>query len=373
MLPIAETSWNWMGGDLIVAIAVIGLAVYGWRQGVFVATLIGLQVLASFVAALALASLVVDLVRAAEIVPPGRLLAVAYLVTFLACVVGIRLAIGAFVPEMAVPFAPLLDGGLGLFIGAVAGYLLAGALLVAWSLAALPGPLRFTPAGLGLDPGSFVLKTFARCVAVEPARRTELLEGNAGAKPEHAHNNNAGATKELGPPWCSEPFVDLDGDGKHAAGELFLDVDGNGTFTPSLGFRDIGNDRRRRLGLLECYRLGAWEGITVWHAPEITSQESVRLESAPTSDEPIYRATARDPDGDAGLVFSLRLPSKAVRVAGGSGAPAVPLVIDPQTGAVSLAEEPTDKQQRQKKFEFTVIVTDPTGLTDERAVNVNVN
>lgn len=356
MLPIAETSWNWMGGDFLVAVSVIGLALYGWRQGVFIATLIGLQVLASFVAALALSSLVVDLVRAAEFVPPGRLLAVAYLLTFLACVVGIRLAIGAFVPEMAVPFAPLLDGGLGLFIGAVAGYLLAGALLVAWSLAAMPGSLRFTPAGLSLDPGSFVLKTFARCVAIEPARRTELLEGNAGAAPWPAA------------PRCSEPFVDLDGDGKHSSGEPFLDVDGNETFTPSLGFRDTGNDRRRRLGLLECYRLGAWEGITIWHAPEITSPDRVRLESSPTIDEPFYRATARDADGDSGLVFSLRLPSEADRVAGGSGAPAVPLVIDPQTGAVSLAEEPTDKQQRQKRF--TVVVTDPTGLTDERAVYV---
>jgi hypothetical protein len=356
MLPIAETSWNWVGGDLLVAVAVIGLAVYGWRQGVYIATLIGLQVLASFVAALALSSLVVDLVRAAEIVPPGRLLPVAYLLTFLACVVGIRLAIGAFVPEMPVPLAPLLDGGLGLFIGAVAGFLLAGALLVAWSLAALPGPLRFTPAGLSLDPGSFVLTTFARCVAGEPTYRRELLDGNAGGA--------------IGPdaPRCSEPFVDPDGNGTFTPGEPFLDVDGNETFTPGLGFRDTGNDRRRRLGLLECYRLGAWEGITIWHAPEITSADRVRLESSPTIDEPFYRAMAKDSDGDAGLVFSLRLPSEADRVTGGSGAEGAPLVIDPQTGAVSLAEELADTQQRQKRF--TVVVTDPTGLTDERAVYV---
>jgi hypothetical protein len=356
MLLLAETTGTGMGGDLLVAITAIGLAVYGWRQGVFIATLIGLQLLASFVAALALSSLVVDLVRAADIVPPGRLLAVAYLVTFLACVVGIRLVIGGFVPEMAVPFAPLIDGGLGLFIGAIAGFLLAGALLVAWSLAALPGPLRFTPVGLALDPGAWVLGTFARCVAVEPARRMELLDGNVAAAPGS------------GAPRCSEPFVDLDGNGQHDAGEPFLDVDGNGGFTPALGFRDTGNDRRRRLGLLECYRLGAWEGITIWHAPEITSAHQVRLNAPPSIDEPLYLATARDADGATGLVFSLRIPGEADGVAGGSGVAGAPVVIDPQTGAVSLAVEPTDTQQRRQRF--TVVVTDPTGLTDERVVNV---
>jgi hypothetical protein len=356
MFSIAATSWSWLAGDVVVAITVIGLAIYGWRQGAFLATLIGLQALSSFVAALGLSSLIIDLLRAAEFVPPGRLLAVAYLVTFLACAVGIRLAIGAFVPEMAVPLAPLVDGGLGLFVGAVAGFLLAGALLVAWSLAALPGPLRFTPAGLTLDPGAWLLGTFARCVAVEPERRAELLGGNAAVA--------------AGPdaPRCSEPFIDIDGDGKLGSGEPLLDVDGNGAFTPDLGFRDTGNDRRRRLGLLECYRLGAWEGITIWHGPEITSPDRLRLESPPTIDEPFYQATARDADGTAGLVFSLRLPSEADRVAGDSAGAAAPLFIDPQTGAVSIAEKPTDKQQRQKRF--TVVVTDPTGLSAERAVYV---
>ncbi|MEX1075054.1 MAG: hypothetical protein WED27_01230 [Pirellulales bacterium] len=89
----------------------------------------------------------------------------------------------------------------------------------------------------------------------------------------------------------------------------------------------------------------------------------------PTVDEPFYRATVRDADGAAGLVFSLRPPSAADRPNDKAKASeTVQLEIDPQTGGVRLTEEPADSQQRQAKF--TVVVTDPTGLTDERTVHV---
>lgn len=353
MLPIAAT-WNATGGNLIVAVAVIGLAIVGWRQGLFVITLVGLQLLASFVAALALAGIVIEMLRGMDVSLPGRALAVTYLVAYSASLFGIRLAIGRFVPEVAVPFAWPIDRGLGTLVGILAGFLLAGAALVGWSLAMIPEPLRLVPAALAVDPGAWVLDTFARCVEPEPARRKELLLGNAGLA--------AGP----GGPRSSEPFVDADGNGGHDSGEPFLDVDGDGSFTRSLGFHDTRGDRRRRLGLVECYRLGAWEGITVWHAPEVTSEARVRLGARPTADEPLYQAVARDSDGPAGLVYSLRPEVEEERPADAEASPN-PLAIDPATGLVSF---PTGPAETQRRAAFTVVVTDPTGLSDERDVLV---
>jgi hypothetical protein len=355
MLPLVA-SWDWIGGDLIVAVAVIGLAIFGWRQGVFVATLVGLQVLASFLIAMVLGSVVVEGLGSLEVSDPERFLGLAYLVTFAGSIAGIRLAIGRFVPDLAVPFSPLVDGAAGGFVGVVAGFLLGGAVLVAWSMAPVPNWLRLHTAGLRFDPGGFVLATFARCVEADSARRKELFEGNAGRGPWPAA------------PRCSEPFLDVDGDGRHEAGEPFLDVDGDGTFTQSLGFHDTRSDRRRHLGLAECYQLGAWDGVTVWHAPEIASEERVRLGARPTTDDPLYSAAARDADGPAGLVYSLAPPSDDEWRAGGDAKrPGSPLAIDASTGVVSFRTEPGEDQKRAL---FTIVVTDPTGLADERQILV---
>ena len=51
--------------DLVVVMVVVGLALYGWQHGLFLATLAGLQVLGSFFAAIFLADLVAPLVSQA--------------------------------------------------------------------------------------------------------------------------------------------------------------------------------------------------------------------------------------------------------------------------------------------------------------------
>jgi hypothetical protein len=355
MLPLVG-SWSSSGSDLIVTISVIGLAIFGWRQGLFVITLVGLQMLVSFVAALVVGSVAVSTLQSMEGAAPGRLLGIVYLVGFAAFLIGIRLAIGRFVPEMAVPLPWPIDRGLGALVGSLAGWLLAGAILVAWSLAMLPGSLRFSSGSLQRDPGTWVLDTFARCVEADLGRCREFLAGNAGRGPWPDS------------PRCSEPIIDSDGNGRYDEGEPFLDVDGDGAFTRSLGFHDTHGDHRRRLGLAECYRFGAWEGITVWHAPEITSEDRVRLGVLPTADEPLYQAVARDVDGTAGLAYSLRPEVDEDRSADdAAAAPSPPLAIDPGTGIVSFPTGPGDTQRR---VSFTVVVTDPAGLTDERMVLV---
>lgn len=337
MAPLIAGWSGWPGGDAVVLVAVVSLAAFGFRQGLFVTTLVAMQMLVSFLAALGFASVGADVLTTLQIVPPARLAAVTYLLAFLACVIGIRLAIGAWVPEMAVPLGPKVDAGLGLLVGALAGYVLAGAMLVAWSLGGLPGMLRYDGSRVAVDAGVGMLGTFARCVEPDGHRRHLLLVGSGAATGADA-------------PRCSEPFLDTDGDGRFTAGERFLDVDRDGAFTARLPFTATDGGRRRALGLLECHRLGAWEGITVWHVPEITSPGRERLATPPDPAEPLYRATVQDADGPAGLVFSLHSDP--------SGTP-LPVKIDPGTGAVSLiAPLPEDV----RRVSFTLGVTDPTGL-----------
>jgi len=337
-----------LGGDLLVFALVAGTAFVGWRHGLFLATLVGFQALVSGVTALALAGPVADLVAPADVLPAVWRLAVAYAGTFAVVFVGLRLAIGAAIPEMTMTMTPWSDACGGAVIGAFAGWLLAGAAFVGWSMAGLPEPWRFSPAGLAADPGRWLLGTFARCVETDPERCAAQLEGEATGGPPDG-------------PRCSEPFLDTNRNGQFDDGESYLDVDGNGTFTPSLVYTDHNGNGRRDLGLLECHRLGAWSGITVWHAPRVTSPARVELVRPPSTGDEIYRATADDPDGTEALLF-------AVRSGGTDETSTTAVEIDPNTGVVVLVRPPAD--QVTKVVKFTVVVTDLTGLTDELPVRV---
>jgi uncharacterized membrane protein required for colicin V production len=171
-----------LAGDLLVAMPLAGLAMYGWQHGLFLTTIAGLQLLGSFVGALAFAPAVAAGMQTLDC-PPAQSLGVAYLVVFLAGLLATRLAIGAFVPEGAVRFAPLIDQIGGVCLGVIAGFLLAGSLLVGWSLLAMPESFRLDVASLKLDAGTRLISTFARCVEPDPVRRAKLL----GGEPDAAH------------------------------------------------------------------------------------------------------------------------------------------------------------------------------------------
>jgi hypothetical protein len=150
-------------GDLVVVMCMVGLALFGWQQGLFLATLAGLQVLASCVLALAFAVHLAPLLLLAEC-PSHLALALAFLLIFFGSVIAIRLAIGAGVPEGAVRFSDAIDKFGGTCIGLLAGAILAGSLLIAWSMAELPEGFAVRAAELKIDPGSKMIHTFARCI-----------------------------------------------------------------------------------------------------------------------------------------------------------------------------------------------------------------
>ncbi|MFN5756604.1 MAG: CvpA family protein [Planctomycetia bacterium] len=153
-------------GDLVVIMLVVGLALHGWQQGLFQATLSGLQVLGSFFAALFLADLVEPLVSQAGI-EDRHAFAVAFLAVFLGAMLVIRLVAWAAMRGTQVRLASFLDRVGGAVTGAIAGYALAGAVLVAWSMAPVPATFELAGAQLRLDAGTPLLRAAARSVREE--------------------------------------------------------------------------------------------------------------------------------------------------------------------------------------------------------------
>lgn len=148
-------------GDLVVVMVVVGLALYGWQHGLFLATLAGLQVLGSFFAAIFLADLVAPLVSQAGC-EDRYAFAVAFLIVLLGAIVVIRLAAWAAMRGGQVRLAAYVDRIGGALTGGLAGFALAGVVLVAWSMAPTPAAFELKGARLTLDAGTPLLNAAAR-------------------------------------------------------------------------------------------------------------------------------------------------------------------------------------------------------------------
>ena len=221
MTLLASSHLARLAADLMVAMPLAGLALYGWQHGIFLAVIAGLQVLGSFVGALAFAPVVAAGVEALDC-PPAQSLGVAYLLTFLAGLLATRLAVGGFVPEGAVRFAPLIDRVIGGCFGVLAGFVLAGSLLIGWSLLAMPESLRLDVSSLKLDAGARLLATFGRCAESNPQRRAELMGGD----PSATTRGLLDCYREGDWRAARRPAAEPSGDG---AGEDLGQVDGAGT------------------------------------------------------------------------------------------------------------------------------------------------
>lgn len=360
MMPIAATPLVGLGAELLVLAAVAGMAAYGWRHGLFLAIVAGLQLIGSSLAAVAFAH---PLAAALEPLgcPAAFSLPVAFGLIFAGVVVGIRLAVGRFVPEGAMRFEPWIDQIAGGSFGLLAGVILAGAVLVGWSLVSLPDWVRLEPDRLKLDTGTRMLRTFARAAVRDGNAQAVLLDGEA--------IGTAGAAPGLR---CSEPFVDENGNGRRdpataagdtAAGppERYLDLDDNGEFSADSPFADRDGDGRRAIGLRDCYRLAEWRKVMVMHAPRITSGDGDDLPETHEVAEPIYEAKAVDVDVGDKIRFSIK------PVEGEDGAD---VAIDPVTGEVTLVAQADF--ETKKRHVFTVLATDQAGLTAGKQVTVKV-
>jgi hypothetical protein len=289
MLTLLAASIVQRFGDLIVAGVVLALVAFGVQNGLFLAVLVGMQALVTLVVALAFADPLAAVLVTFEL-PAAYAYPAAFGLLLIGTAVAARLAVGGYVPAEVVRFAPVIDKLGGGLVGAVAGIILAGTLLITFSIAPIPEAFRLDGSKLGYDMGTKMLRTFARCVEPDDAKRAVLLDGEPGSVPEPAapsppqpdatavKENDQDQEKKPGkqarkakpqpaepppppppaPPRWSEPFADVNGNKQHDDGEPWLDTDRDKAFTARLVFNDPNGNGVRDIGLLERYRLHAW-------------------------------------------------------------------------------------------------------------------
>ena len=302
MLMLLAVSILQRFGDLIVGGVVLALVAFGVQNGLFLAVLTGMQALLALVFALAFADPLAALLTTFEL-PIVYAFPAAFGLLLVGTAVATRLVMGGYVPAEVVRFAPIIDKLGGALVGAVAGIILAGTLLIACSIAPVPEAFRLDGSTLGYDMGTRMLRTFARCVEPDDANRAVLLDGEPGSVPEPSPDvapavldaadtkGNAVVQQEqanrdksldndkqdkkgkkakaenppptppappLPPPRWSEPFADLNGNKQHDDAEPYLDTDRDKAFTARLVVNDPNANGKRDIGLLERYRLHAW-------------------------------------------------------------------------------------------------------------------
>ena len=301
MLMLLAASMLQRFGDLIVIGIILAMAAFGVQNGLFLAVLAGMQALVALVAALAFADPLASLLATFEL-PAIYAFPAAFGLLLIGTAVATRLAVGGYVPADVVRFAPVIDKLGGALLGCVAGIIIAGTFLITCSIAPVPEAFRLDGSALGYDMGTRMLRTFARCVEPNDAKRAVLLDGETGSVPEPspaaplhdaahekdaAHDQHKQASNDTHdkndkkdkhdkkdkkakvqqpppppppppPPQWSEPFADLNGNKQHDEGEPFLDTDHDKAFTARLVLNDPNGNGVRDVGLLERYRLHAW-------------------------------------------------------------------------------------------------------------------
>lgn len=340
--------------NLMVIGLIAGMAIYGSRVGAFLAAIAGLAILTGWLTAMMLAGPAASMLESFDC-PVGWAMPLAVIGIMTAVMAGCRVLLGEQLREDDVRFAGPADKLGGAVIGCIAGSLLAGSLLVGWSMLELPQWARLDTRALRFDAGARALNTYVRCCTADAIARRRMLEGvlcrhgEAGLGPESAAR-------------VSEPFDDVDADGLRDESEPFLDEDGNGAFTPErpLATCSAGEGGSGDLGLMDRYLLASWRRIRRLHAPKITSPAT----GEPPADAAgvIYRATADDADGEA-VTFAVKPEKDGM---------ALVVEVDPSSGEVRRREEAVAAIADPGKLRFKIVASDPGGLRDEKIVTVTL-
>lgn len=375
--------------SLLVLAIVAGMAAFGFQFGLFLGILVGLGAIATLLVAFGLGEALASLLVAAEM-PADYAFPVSVGLLAVACALTVRIAIGGAIGDGTLRFSPLIDKIGGVVIGSLAGVVIAGTILVMLSVMPIPAAYSIDGARTKYDLGTRVLKTFASLIESDVAAREVLLNGEVPAG------------EPAGGPETSELFVDLNGnglfDGEGEAAERYLDRDGNGSFTPRVAYTDTNGNGVRDIGLLERYRLRAWQKLRVMHYPTITSPATSILTVILGDGQEVYKAVATDLDADDQITFSLRDPTatveteavpegagefeavadaeSAVDAEGDEAEAAVTgeddalFTIDPTSGSVTVRDAKTF-MRRTTPSEIIVVATDSRGLSSEKTVSLS--
>jgi hypothetical protein len=341
--------------DLVSVVSILGMGLFGFRYGLFLATVVGLLVLSGFLGAVALAPVGARWLESMDC-PVGYSLPASYFLILAAVLGAGRLLVGTFVEEDDVRLSPLVDQILGVAVGLMSGALVGGAIFVGWSMCDLPRVLQLYPQSMRFDTGSRALWTFVRCVEADRHERERMYQGDVWRQPADA--------LATGPVLrASEPFDDADGDWMHDESERYLDYDRSGSFTrDQLVFDHSGGvSGRRDIGVIDSYWLSSWRHPRVMHAPRITSSRNAAVAADEVADGVIYIAVAEDPDAGDELKYSLKQnEDDEARL----------LTIGPQNGVVRLRGSELDPAIQNLRF--CVVVSDRSGIAAEQEVNVAV-
>lgn len=341
-----------LSGMLAAAVSPVSMvlgALLGYRFGLFLATVVGLVLLAGFLGAVALAPAGAAFLQSFDC-PPAHALAVSFWAVFGLAAAACRFGIGEVVQEDDVRFRGPIDKVGGLVVGGFVGGLVAGAILVGWSMWDLPRGLKADATAMKMDAGARLLRTFARSVTGDPQARARLLEGDL---------DRGGRDEGL---LVSEPFDDADGNWQHDGKEPYLDLDRSGSFTSAAPVVEpaAGSGPRRTVGLLEAYWLGAWRTARVLSTPRLTTPARVEADTRGAG-RPLCRVAAADADEGDTLTFGI-IPRE--------GDDAKLVEIDPATGDVTLHDSEVGTERQTVRF--TVKVADRSGLSDTQEITVTL-
>ncbi len=254
---------------LIVAI----LAWLGSRYGLFLATVWGLQAVASVVAAFAITDHVDGLLMWAGMTNEFAMVwrqSIAFVTSVALVAIVIRLAVGGAIQEGATNYAPLVDLAGGGIVGAAAGLVVAGTLQVILAMAPLPESMAFDPTKVGWDLGRGIIDLIGHCApSMTSEERGIMMDGEPGFRPEKEDPSKAllapapvdpslPVLQKIEQPQWSEVFADVNWNQQWDEGEKYVDADGNGDFTWCLRSNDLNTNKTRDIGLRERYGLGPW-------------------------------------------------------------------------------------------------------------------
>lgn len=312
----------------------------------FRVTLAGFFVLVAFIASIATAELVAELLVQLEI-PGAHAVWMAYVGMFVAFGYGGWAWMEAYATEPIWECQTLFGRLVAAGIGCMAGGLASGCVLIGWTMIPVPRAIALQHELLVLDTGKHALELFGKCIERDRERREELLGGEGGV---------VGVVLQ-----ASEPFIDLNGNCVRDEEEPFLDRDGSGDFTPQvqMGGKTVDATAAWSVGLLDHYAMASWKPSVAMHAPVITSPTEVALEPDLVAGAILYQAAANDLDAGDTLRYSLEASE---------GDQLGNLMIDETTGAITLIGDP--ETHPEEGYGFKLIVTDRAELSDRALVRL---
>ncbi len=244
--------------DILIVAGILGFASWGWREGLEASAVAALELLACLAVAVTFhETLAGFLYVGAELLvgdwaSQAWSIALAFGLLAWGTFAGVRFGLharGESADDEEAEIDPLADRLGGVIAGALGGALVIGGGLVTLSM--IPPLAGLKPAdALLLDVGKTVLRTAGAFSGGDSEGRSLPVWGEPPSR-----------RTVLSARLTSEPWFDADDDGTCTEADRYRDVDDNGTFTKDLFFEDRDGDGLRRIGLIDKYVVGRWDGM----------------------------------------------------------------------------------------------------------------